>query len=191
MASKTLVIPAGVDEIVEDAIPDCGRVDKLYLKEGAAIDWLPGHANWDCVKLPQSQRDDFFGSEEPWKLITNGFFSGTDVQQPEFTFKKCDDECVRWMELRPREFQYVCSLAFELPREECDAVVGRWLFTRSPKSGELLLQLAAAFMEGREVEQDFQMALRCCEQACWCVVGDGIPFTEGDSFQGIDVAAVN
>ena len=32
MTSKTVVIPAGVDEIVEDAIPDCGRVDKLYLK---------------------------------------------------------------------------------------------------------------------------------------------------------------
>lgn len=102
MTSKTVVIPAGVDEIVEDAIPDCGRVDKLYLKEGAAIDWLPRHANWDCVKLPQSQRDDFFGSKEPWMVVTNGFFSGTDVQQPEFTFKKCDDECVRWMELRPR-----------------------------------------------------------------------------------------
>ena len=41
MTSKTVVIPAGVDEIVEDAIPECGRVDKLYLKEGAAIDWLP------------------------------------------------------------------------------------------------------------------------------------------------------
>ena len=75
MTSKTVVIPAGVDEIVEDAIPECGRVDKLYLKEGAAIDWLPGHTIWDCVKLPQSQRDDFFGSEEPWKFITNGFFS--------------------------------------------------------------------------------------------------------------------
>ena len=65
MTSKTVVIPAGVDEIVEDAIPECGRVDKLYLKEGAAIDWLPGHTIWDCVKLPQSQRDDFFGSKEP------------------------------------------------------------------------------------------------------------------------------
>ena len=76
MTNKTVVIPAGVGEIVEDAIPDSGRVDKLYLKEGAAIDWLPGHTIWDCVKLPQSQRDDFFGSEEPWKFITNGFFSG-------------------------------------------------------------------------------------------------------------------
>ncbi len=66
MTSKTVVIPAGVGEIVEDAIPDCGRVDKLYLKEGAAIDWLPGHAIWDCVKLPLSQRDDFFGSKEPY-----------------------------------------------------------------------------------------------------------------------------
>ena len=191
MTSKTVVIPAGVDEIVEDAIPACGRVDKLYLKEGAAIDWLPGHANWDCVKLPQSQRDDFFGSKEPWMVVTNGFFSGTDVQQPEFTFKKCDDECVRWMELRPREFQYVCSLAFELPREECDEVVGRWLFTRSPKSGELLLRLASAFMNGTEVEQDIPMALRCCEQACWCATGTGIPFTAGEAFSGIEVAAVD
>ena len=191
MTSKTVVIPAGADEIVEDAIPECGRVDKLYLKEGAAIDWLPGHTIWDCVKLPQSQRDDIFGSEESWKFITNGFFSGTDVQQPEFTFKKCDDECVRWMELKPLEFQYVCSLAFELPREECDAVVGRWLFTRSPKSGELLLQLASAFMKGTEVEQDIPMALRCCEQACWCAVGDGIPFTEGELFPGIEVVAVD
>ena len=191
MTSKTVVIPAGVDEIVEDAIPACGRVDKLYLKEGAAIDWLPGHANWDCVKLPQSQRDDFFGSKEPWMVVTNGFFSGTDVQQPEFTFKKCDDECVRWMELRPREFQYVCSLAFELPKEECDEVVGRWLFTRSLKSGELLLRLASAFMEGRDVEQDFSMALRCCEQACWCAVGNGIPFAEGEFFPGIEVVAVD
>ena len=191
MTSKTVVIPAGVDEIVEDAIPDCGRVDKLYLKEGAAIDWLPGHANWDCVKLPQSQRDDFFGSKEPWMVVTNGFFSGTDVQQPEFTFKKCDDECVRWMELRPREFQYVCSLAFELPREECDEVVGRWLFTRSPKSGELLLKLASAFMKGTEVEQDIPMALRCCEQACWCATGIGIPFAPGETFNGVEVYAVD
>ncbi|MBQ7650649.1 MAG: leucine-rich repeat protein [Victivallales bacterium] len=191
MTSKTVVIPAGVDEIVEDAIPDCGRVDKLYLKEGAAIDWLPGHANWDCVKLPQSQRDDFFGSKEPWMVVTNGFFSGTDVQQPEFTFKKCDDECVRWMELRPREFQYVCSLAFELPREECDEVGGRWLFTRSPKSGNLLLQLAAAFMEGTEVEQDFPMALRCCEQACWCAIGDRIPFLAGEAFPGVEIRVVD
>ena len=191
MTSKTVVIPAGADEMVEDAIPECGRVDKLYLKEGAAIDWLPGHTIWDCVKLPQSQRDDFFGSEEPWKFITNGFFSGTDVQQPEFTFKKCDDECVRWMELKPLEFQYVCSLAFELPREECDAVVGRWLFTRSPKSGELLLQLASAFMKGTEVEQDIPMALRCCEQACWCATGAGIPFTPGETFNGVEVYAVD
>ena len=191
MTSKTVVIPAGADEIVEDAIPECGRVDKLYLKEGVAIDWLPGHTIWDCVKLPQSQRDDFFGSVEPWKFITNGFFSGTDVQQPEFTFKKCDDECVRWMELKPLEFQYVCSLAFELPREECDAVVGRWLFTRSPKSGELLLQLASAFMKGTEVEQDIPMALRCCEQACWCATGAGIPFTPGETFNGVEVYAVD
>ena len=191
MTSKTVVIPAGVDEIVEDAIPECGRVDKLYLKEGAAIDWLPGHTIWDFVKLPQSQRDDFFGAEESWKFITNGFFSGTDVQQPEFTFKKCDDECVRWMELKPLEFQYVCSLAFELPREECDAVVGRWLFTRSPKSGELLLQLASAFMKGTEVEQDIPMALRCCEQACWCATGAGIPFTPGETFNGVEVYAVD
>ena len=188
---QTIVIPAGVDEIVEDTIPDCGRVDGLYLKEGASIDWLPGHATWDCVKIPQSQGDDFFGSEEPWKFITNGFFSGTEVQQPEFTFKKCDDECVRWIELKPREFQYICSLAFELPRDECDEVGGRWLFTRSPKSGNLLLQLAAAFMEGTAVEQDFQMALRCCEQACWCAIGDGIPFVSGEAFPGVEVRVVD
>ena len=54
MTNKTVVIPAGVGEIVEDAIPDCGRVDKLYLKEGAAIDWLPGHTIWDCVRPARS-----------------------------------------------------------------------------------------------------------------------------------------
>lgn len=189
--SGTVVIPAGVDEIVEDAFADCGKLERLYIKEGVDIDCLPGRVAWDCVKIPQAQSNDFFESEEMWDFVTNGFFSGTEVQQPEFTFKKRDDECVRWMELRPREFQYICSLAFELSRDECDEVVGRWLFTRSLKSGKLLLQLASAFMEGREVEQDIPMALRCCEQACWCAAGEGISFTAGDVFPGIEVAAVD
>lgn len=189
--SGTVVIPAGVDEIVEDAFADCGKLERLYIKEGVDIDCLPGRVAWDCVKIPQTQSNDFFESEETWDFVTNGFFSGTEVQQPEFTFKKRDDECVRWMELRPREFQYICSLAFELSRDECDEVVGRWLFTRSLKSGKLLLQLASAFVEGREVEQDIPMALRCCEQACWCAAGDGISFTAGDVFPGIEVAAVD
>ena len=193
MTRKTIVVPPDVVEIAEDAFANSVGTDRLYIKEGADIDCLPGHIAWDCVKVPQSQSNDFFGSEEMWgwALVTNGFFSGTNVQQPEFTFKLRDDECVRWMELQPREFQYICSMAFELPREECDEVVGRWLFTRSPKSGELLLQLASAFMKGTEVEQDIPMALRCCEQACWCATGTGIPFMEGESFPGIEVVAVD
>ncbi len=189
--SGTVVIPAGVIEIAEDAFANSVGAGKLYIKEDADIDCLLGHVAWDCVKVPQSQSNDFFESEEMWDVVINGFFSGTKVQQPEFTFKLRDDGCVRWLELRPREFQYICSLAFDMPKEECDEVCGRWLFTRSPKSGELLLRLASAFMEGKEIEQDFQMALRCCEQARWCAVGDGIPFTEGESFPGIEVVAVD
>lgn len=189
--SGTVVIPAGVDEISDDAFANCRGQERLYIKEGANIGLLPGRTIWDCVKVPQSQRDDFFESNEPWGVITNGFFSGTEVQQSEFTFKKCDDECVHWMELKPREFQYICSLAFELPIEECEEVGGRWLFTRSPKSGNLLLQLASAFMEGTEVEQDFSMALRCCEQACWCAIGDRMPFVAGEAFPGVEIDEVD
>ena len=188
---RTVVIPAGVDEIADDALVDYGRLDRLYIKEGACIECLPCSAIWDCVKFPQSQADDFFESNEPWKIITNGFFSGAEVQQPEFAFKKCGDKCVRWIELKPREFKYICSLAFGLPREECEEVGGRWLFTRSPKSGNLLLQLASAFMDGAEVEQDFPMALRCCEQACWCAIRDEIPFAPGESFPGVEVGVVD
>ena len=187
----TVVVPTGVDEIAEDAFANCGRVERLYVREGAEIDSLPGGVFWDCVKIPPSQKNDFFESEEPWGAITNGFFSGKEVQQAEFTFKKCDNEHVRWMELKPREFQYICSLAFEMPKTECDEVGGRWLFTRSPKSGNLLLQLASALMTGTEVEQDFQMALRCCEQACWCAIGDGIPFDPGETFQGVEIGEVD
>ena len=191
MPHKTVVIPADVVEIAEDACASSVGADRLYIKEGADIDCLPGHVAWGCVKVPQSQSNDFFESEEMWDVVTNGFFSGIEVQQSEFIFKQRDDECVRWMELRPREFQYICSLAFDMPKEECDEIAGRWLFTGSPKSGNLLLQLAAAFMVGTEVAQDFSMALRCCEQACWCAVGDGIPFAAGESFPGIEVASVD
>ena len=200
MSHKTVVIsgksvvhpdtvPARV--IADDALADCKGADRLYIKEGIDIDCLPGHVAWDCVKVPLSQSNDFLESEETWDFVTNCFFSGAEVQRPEFTFKKRDDECVRWLELKASEFQYICSLAFDLPREECELVGGRWLFTRSLNSGELLLRLASAFMEGREVEQDFSMALRCCEQACWCAVGDGIPFAAGEAFPGIEVSAVD
>ena len=188
---QTIVIPSDVHEIADDAFANCGGQDGLYIREGADIDCLPGHVAWDCVKVPQSQSNDFFEDEETWDVVTNGFFSGTEVRQPEFTLKRRDNECVRWLELRPREFQYICSLAFDMPREECEEVGGRWLFTHSPRSGDLLLQLASAFMEGNEVEQDFPMALRCCEQACWCAVGDGIPFTPGESFPGIEIGEVD
>ena len=188
---QTIVIPSDVDEIADDAFANCGCQDRLYIREGADIDCLPGHVAWDCVKVPQSQNNDFFESEEEWDVVTNGFFSGTDVRQPEFTFKKRDNECVRWLELKPREFQYISSLAFEMPREQCEEVKGRWLFTRSPRSGNLLLRLASAFVEGLEVEQDFQMALRCCEQACWCAVGDRFPFEPGERFPGIEIGDVD
>ena len=79
-------------------------------------------------------------------------------------------------------FQYICSQAFDMPKEECEEVEGRWLFTRSLKSGNLLLQLAAAFMNGAKVEQDLPMALKCCEHACWCAIGDEIPFASGETF---------
>lgn len=187
MTSKTIVIPVDAVEIAEDAFASSIGADRLYIKEGADIDYLPGHVAWDCVKVPQSQYYDFFELEEMWKFIRNGFFSGTEVQQPELTFKKCDDECVRWMALRPREFQYICSQAFNMPEEECEEVEGRWLFTRSLKSGNLLLQLAAAFMNGAKVEQDLPMALKCCEHACWCAIGDEIPFSSGETFSGIEV----
>ena len=182
MSHKTVVIPADVEEIDEATFASCEGVARLYIKEGADIGCLPERTACDCVKVPQSQYDDFFESEEMWKSIPNGFFSGTEVQQPEFTFKKCDDECVRWMALRPREFQYICSQAFDMPKEECEEVEGRWLFTRSLKSGNLLLQLAAAFMNGAKVEQNLPMALKCCEHACWCAIGDEIPFASGETF---------
>lgn len=188
---QTIVIPANVNEIAENAFANCGGQDLLYIKEGADIDCLPRHVTWDCVKVPRSQNNDFFESEEMWDVVTNGFFSGPKVRQSEFTFKKRDSECVRWLELWPREFQYICSLAFDMPREECEEVGGRWLFTRSPRCGNLLLQLASAFMEGTKVEQDFPKALRCCEQACWCAIGDGIPFVPGEVFPGIEVGDVD
>ena len=80
------------------------------------------------------------------------------MNETEFLVKEDAGDDVRWLELKPSEFQYVCSLAFDMPREECDLVGGRWLFTR--RSGELLLRLASAFMEGREVEQDLHMLVR-------------------------------
>ena len=188
---QTIVIPSDVNEIADDAFANCGCQDGLYIREGADIDCLPGHVAWDCVKVPQSQKNDFFEDEETWDAITNGFFSGIEVRQPEFTFKKRGSEDIRWLELKPREFQYICSLAFDMPREECEEAGGRWLFTRSLRSGDLLLRLASAFMEGQEVGQDFQMALRCCEQACWCAIGDRIPFAPGESFAGIEIGDVD
>lgn len=188
---ETLVIPAGVDVVSEDAFDGREGLDKLYIREGADIDYLTRHVNWDCVKVPNSQSNDFFEFIEMWDCISNGFFSGDKVKQPEFTFKNRQAKNVRWMELRPREFQYVCSLAFDMPIEECEAVGGRWLFTHSLKSGNLLLRLASAFLEGRDVKQDFSMALRCCEQAIWCAVGDIIPFESGEIFAGIEIDSVN
>ena len=199
-ARGTVVVPAFVDEIAEDAFADCGGLERLYIKEDACFDdcYLPGHVRLNCAKVPESHCDDVFGDGPEyewcggrWKSVSNGFFSGPEVHESEYLFKKSHDGQVRWLELRPREFQYICSLAFDLQREECDEVGGRWLFTRSLESGNLLLQLATAFMEGREVEQDFPMALRCCEQAVWCAIGDGIPFAQGDVFPGIEVAGVN
>ena len=186
---QTLVVPAHVDVIAGEAFAGCGQLSRLYVKEGAkCLVWV-GQRAWWCVKVPESLYCGFMDSESRQNSISNFFFSGAGMNETEFLVKEDAGDDVRWLELKPSEFQYVCSLAFDMPRKECDLVGGRWLFTR--RSGELLLRLASAFMEGREVEQDLPMALRCCEQACWCAVGNGVPFTEGESFPGIEVAAVN
>ena len=197
-APQTVVVPAFVDEIADDAFADCRGMKRLYVKEGVDSNerypGLPGSVCLNCVKVPQSQLVDFFVYKPEykwcggrWNSVSNGFFSGTVIHDSEWFFKKSHGGQVRWLELRPREFQYICSLAFDLPRAECDEVGGRWLFTQSLESGNLLLQLASAFMDGTEVEQDFPMALRCCEQACWCATGNWIPFVPGDAFSGIEV----
>ena len=186
---QTLVVPAHVEVIDGEAFAGCGQLSRLYVKEGAErLVWV-GQTAWWCVKVPESLYCGFMDSESRQNSISNFFFSGAGMNETEFLVKEDAGDDVRWLELKPSEFQYVCSLAFDMPREECDLVGGRWLFTR--RSGELLLRLASAFMEGREVEQDLPMALRCCEQACWCAVGNGVPFTEGESFSGIEVATVN
>lgn len=198
-APQTVVIPAFVDEIADDAFAN--RDDpmiglgpaRVYVREGFlwrelyhVIDtYTECHIN--VIKVPQSLCWNVFEEKEDWRVIENGFFSGSEMHESEYLFKKSHGGYVRWLELRPREFQYICSLAFELPREECDEVGGRWLFTRSLESGNLLLRLASAFMEGREVEQDLPMALRCCEQAIWCAIGDGIPFTPGEVLPGTGI----
>ena len=201
-APQTVVVPAFVDEIADDAFADCRGMERLYIKEGADFNdrypGLPWSVRLNCVKVPQSQSPDFFACKPEyewcggrWNSVSNGFFSGNVIHDSEWFFKKSHGGHVRWLELRPREFQYICSLAFDLPRAECDEVGGRWLFTRSLESGNLLLQLAAAFMDGADVEQDFPMALRCCEQACWCATGHWIPFAPGDEFPGIEVVGGN
>ena len=186
---QTLVVPAHVEVIDGEAFAGCGQLSRLYVKEGAERLVWAGQTAWRCVKVPGSLYCGFMDSESRQNSISNFFFSGARMNETEFPFKEDAGDDVRWLELKPSEFQYVCSLAFDMPREECDLVGGRWLFTR--RSGELLLRLASAFMEGREVEQDLHMALRCCEQACWCAAGDGIPFTEGEFFPGIEVVAVD
>ena len=198
-APQTVVIPAFVDEIADDAFAN--RDDpmmglgpaRVYVREG--FSWGELHHVIDtytechiyAIKVPQSLCWNVFEEKEDWRVIENGFFSGSEVQESEYLFKKSHGGHVRWLELRPREFQYICSLAFGLPREECDEVGGRWLFTRSLGSGNLLLRLAMAFMEGREVEQDLPMALRCCEQAIWCAIGDGVPFAPGEVLPGTGI----
>ncbi len=186
---QTLVVPAYVEVIDGGAFAGCGQLSRLYVKEGAERLVWAGQTAWRCVKVPELLYCGFMDSESRQNSISNFFFSGTGMNETEFLVKEDAGDDVRWLELKPSEFQYVCSLAFDMPRKECDLVGGRWLFTR--RSGELLLRLASAFMEGREVEQDLPMALRCCEQACWCAVGNGVPFTEGESFPGIEVATVN
>ncbi|MBE6396423.1 MAG: hypothetical protein E7046_05405 [Lentisphaerae bacterium] len=188
---QTLVVPAHVEVIDGEAFAGCGQLSRLYVREGAERLVWAGQTAWRCVKVPGSLYCGFMDSESRQNSISNFFFSGAGMNETEFLVKEDAGNDVRWLELKPSEFQYVCSLAFDMPREECDLVGGRWLFTPSVESSDLLIQLAAAFLEGREVEQDLQMALRCCEQACWCAVGDGVPFTEGESFPGIEVAAVN
>lgn len=199
-ATQTVVVPAFVCNIAADVFADCRGMERLYIKEDSYFYVIGrlGIVRLNCVKVPESLDIDFFAYEPEyawcggrWNSVSNGFFSGLEVHDSEFLFKASHGGQVRWLELRPREFQYICSLAFELPREECDEVGGRWLFTRSLESGKLLLQLASAFMEGRGVEQDFPMALRCCEHACWCAVGDEIPVVTGDVFYGIEVARVD
>ena len=189
-ARGTVVVPAFVDEIAEDAFADCGGLERLYIKEKAYC-CIGEHVRLNCAKVPQSIPESVLDDEEDWRVIKNGFFSGYEVHQSEYLFKESHCGRVRWLELRPREFQYICSLAFGLPREECDEVRGRWLFTRNIESGNLLLRLASAFMEGSEVEQDLPMALRCCEHACWCAVGDEIPVAPGDVFPGVEVVRVD
>ena len=188
---QTLVVPAHVDVIAGEAFAGCGQLSRLYVKEGAkCLVWV-GQRAWWCVKVPESLYCGFMDSESRQNSISNFFFSGAGMNETEFLVKEDAGDDIRWLELKPSEFQYVCSLAFDMPRKECDLVGGRWLFTHSDKSFDLLIQLAAAFLEGREVEQDLQMSLRCCEQACWCAVGNGVTFTEGESFPGIEVATVN
>ena len=186
---QTLVVPAHVEVIDGEAFAGCGQLSRLYVKEGAERLVWAGQTAWRCVKVPESLYCGFMDSESRQNSISNFFFSGAGMNETEFLVKEDAGDDVRWLELKPSEFQYVSSLAFDMPREECELVGGRWLFTR--RSGELLLRLASAFMEGREVEQDLPMALRCCEQACWCAVGNGVPFMEGESFPGIEVAVVN
>ena len=188
---RTLVVPAHVDVIDGEAFAGCNQLSGLYVKEGAErLNW-DGQTAWQCVKVPGSLYCGFMDSETRRNSIPNFFFSGAGMNETEFLVKEDAGIYVRWLELKPSEFQYVCSLAFDMPREECELVGGRWLFTHSDKSFDLLIQLAAAFLEGREVEQDLQMALRCCEQACWCATTDEVPLTEGESFPGIEVAAVH
>ena len=196
ISGKSVMRPDTVPSLViaDDALADCKGADRLYINEGVNFyDDLPEHGAWDCMKVPQSQWGDFFSTEKTWDTVSSGFFSGPIVHESEFLFKERGGAGlgIRWLELRPLEFQYICSVAFEMPREVCEPVAGRWLFTRGPKNGKLLLRLAKALMEGREVEQDYSMALRCSEQARWCAVGDEIPFVAGDVFPGIEVTAVD
>ena len=127
-APQTVVIPAFVDEIADDAFAN--RDDpmiglgpaRVYVREGFlwrelyhVIDtYTECHIN--VIKVPQSLCWNVFEEKEDWRVIENGFFSGSEMHESEYLFKKSHGGYVRWLELRPREFQYICSLAFDLPR---------------------------------------------------------------------------
>ena len=51
---QTIVIPSDVNEIADDAFANCGCQDRLYIREGADIDCLPGHVAWDCAHLSRA-----------------------------------------------------------------------------------------------------------------------------------------
>jgi len=175
-----LIVPSGVVKIVDGAFDDLCFSEpdgecNVFIKEGAGqLSWvnekstrkygslkLPGRL--DSMRYPDA--DNLFVADDAEGLnILHRL--GCDTESYRLKFRR--SEC-RMMPLNREQFAFVCSKAFDMDLSECDAVTGVWLFSRTRESGRLLKCLAEELLRGGSIEQDWGLALWCCEQAIWCL----------------------